>query len=51
MFGTVGYLYYLGAILLIILVGGIIIFIAKILEIAAWGSLPESIELPATVET
>lgn len=48
MFGTAGFLYFLGAILLIILVGGIILFIAVILELIAWASLPDTIELPST---
>lgn len=50
MFGTAGFLYFLGAILLIILVGGIILFIAVILELVAWASLPEFIELPTRSE-
>ncbi len=41
MFRTAGLLYFLGAILLIIIVGAIILFIARILEIIAWASLPE----------
>jgi len=44
MFGTTGFLYFLGAILLIILVGALIVFIAVILEIVAWASLPEYVE-------
>lgn len=43
-FGTAGFLYFLGAILLIILIGGIILFIAVILELVAWASTPETIE-------
>jgi len=44
MFGTAGFLYFLGAILIIIVVGLLIIFIAVILEIVAWASLPEYVE-------
>jgi len=41
MFRTTGLLYFLGAILSIVIVGLVILFIAKILEIIAWANLPE----------
>jgi len=44
MFGTAGFLYFLGAILIIIGVGALIILIASILDIVAWASLPEYVE-------
>lgn len=40
-FRTAGLLYFLGALLSIIIVGFAILFIAKILEVIAWASLPE----------
>ncbi|MEM3806137.1 MAG: DUF996 domain-containing protein, partial [Desulfurococcus sp.] len=42
LFRTVGLLYFIGAILLIVLVGGILILVALILQIIAFISLPES---------
>ena len=42
MFGTAGMLYFIGAILTIILVGFIILFIAAILQIVAFFSIPDS---------
>ena len=48
LFRTTGTIYFIGAITLIVLIGGLIILIAKILEIVSFFSLPE--ELPA-VET
>ncbi len=48
MFHTTGLLYFVGAITLIVLVGAFIIFIAKILEIIAYFSLPD--ELPVEDE-
>ncbi len=44
MFGTVGWMYLIGALLTIILVGVLILFIARIMEIVAYFSLPD--ELP-----
>jgi uncharacterized membrane protein len=51
MFSTTGLLYFLGAILLIILIGGIILLVAVILELIAWASLPDHIEVEAEEET
>jgi uncharacterized membrane protein len=48
LFRTTGFVYFIGAILLIIAVGAIIILIAKILEIIAYFSLPEELPKPAT---
>jgi len=48
MFKTTGKIYFIGAILLIVIVGILILFIAKILEIVAFFSLPE--ELPKKAE-
>ncbi|KYK31111.1 MAG: hypothetical protein AYK22_08260 [Thermoplasmatales archaeon SG8-52-3] len=45
-FKTTGTLYFIGAITLIILIGFLIIFIAKIIEIVAFFSIPET--LPAS---
>lgn len=45
MFGTAALLYFIGAILLIVLVGGIVIFIAEILQIVAFFQIP--VEKPA----
>ena len=45
LFRTTGTMYFIGAITLIILIGGLILFIAKILEIVSFFSLPET--LPA----
>jgi len=45
LFGTTGFLYFLGSILLIILVGALLIFIACILNIIAWAQLPEAVAL------
>ncbi len=42
-FGTAGLLYFLGAILLIILIGAILILIGNIFEIIAWASCPEEL--------
>jgi len=56
-FRTTGTVYFIGAATLIILVGAIIIFVAKILEIVAFFSLPEEMPsspsetMPATTET
>jgi len=52
-FHTTGTVYFIGAATLIILVGAIIIFIAKILEIIAFFSLPENMPSPPStnVET
>lgn len=47
MFGTVGKLYFYGALLSIILVGFILILIAEILQIVAFFSIPESPPQPA----
>jgi len=49
LFGTTGLLYLIGAATLIILIGAIIIFIAEILEIVAYFSLPDA--LPGEKET
>ncbi|HEC76637.1 MAG TPA: DUF996 domain-containing protein [Thermoplasmatales archaeon] len=43
LFRTTGTVYFIGAITLIILIGGLILLIAKILEIVAFFSLPENI--------
>ncbi|MCD6513047.1 MAG: DUF996 domain-containing protein [Thermoplasmata archaeon] len=43
MFHTTGLLYFVGAVTIIVIVGAIIIFIAKILEIIAYFSLPDEI--------
>jgi uncharacterized membrane protein len=48
LFATTGLLYFIGAITLIIVIGGIIILIAKILEIIAYFTLPD--ELPKSAE-
>jgi uncharacterized membrane protein len=48
LFRTTGFVYFIGAILLIIVVGAIILLIAKILEIIAYFSLPETLPKPAT---
>ena len=48
MFGTTGTVYFIGAILSIILIGLLILFIARILEIIAFFSLPD--KLPDTAE-
>jgi len=44
MFGVTGLLYLLGAVLIVILVGFLLLLIAIVLEIVSWASLPESIE-------
>jgi uncharacterized membrane protein len=44
MFGTVGWMYFIGALLTIILIGILVLFIARIFEIVAYFSLPD--ELP-----
>ncbi len=43
LFKTTGTLYFIGAILLIVLVGALILFIGKILEIASFFSLPDDL--------
>lgn len=43
LFRTTGTVYFIGAITLIVLIGGLILLIAKILEIVAFFSLPENI--------
>lgn len=43
MFGTTGTVYFIGSILTIILIGFLILFIARILEIIAYFSLPDKI--------
>jgi uncharacterized membrane protein len=52
MFKTTGTVYFIGAITLIILIGVLILFVAKILEIVAYFSLPENLpvapEIPKT---
>ena len=40
MFGTAALLYFIGALLLIVLVGGIVLFIAEILQIVAFFQIP-----------
>jgi uncharacterized membrane protein len=47
LFGTAGLLYFIGAILLIVFVGFILIFIAEILMIVAFFSIPEQVPQPA----
>ena len=49
LFKTTGLVYFIGAILLIVVVGALIILIAKILEVIAFFSLPE--ELPKAEES
>lgn len=49
MFKTTGLLYFIGAITLIVLIGFLILFIAKILEIVAFFTLPDT--LPAQTTT
>ncbi|NJE60870.1 DUF996 domain-containing protein [Thermococcus sp. 21S7] len=46
MFHTVALLYIIGAILMIVLIGGLLIVIAAILEIVAFFSLPDEISKP-----
>lgn len=46
MFRTVALLYILGAVLTIVLIGGLLILIAAVLEIVAFFSLPDEIERP-----
>ena len=43
LFRTTGTVYFIGAITLIVIIGGLILLIAKILEIVAFFSLPENI--------
>jgi len=43
MFSTVGTLYLIGAALLIIMIGGLILIVAKVLEMIAFFSLPEKL--------
>ena len=47
LFGTAGLLYFIGAILLIVVVGFVLIFIAEILMIVAFFSIPEQAPQPA----
>jgi len=48
LFKTTGLVYFIGAITLIVLIGAVILVIAKILEIVSFFSLPEN--LPTTTE-
>ncbi len=48
MFKTTGLVYFIGAVTLIVVIGAIIILVAKILELVAYFSLPET--LPSTAE-
>ena len=50
-FRTTGTIYFIGAVTLIILVGALIIFVAKIMEIIAFFSLPENLPSPSVPET
>lgn len=50
MFGTAALLYFIGAILLIVIVGVILIFIAEILMIVAFFSIPEQEPAPAMAQ-
>jgi uncharacterized membrane protein len=43
LFKTTGTIYFIGAILLIVIIGAIILFIAKIMEIVAYFSLPDKL--------
>ncbi len=47
LFGTAGLLFFIGAILLIVVVGFVLIFIAEILMIVAFFSIPEQVPQPA----
>ncbi|WP_167890519.1 DUF996 domain-containing protein [Thermococcus sp. 18S1] len=51
MFHTVALLYIIGAILMIVLIGGLLIVIAAILEIIAFFSLPDEISKPVEEPT
>ncbi|HEC82238.1 MAG TPA: DUF996 domain-containing protein [Thermoplasmatales archaeon] len=51
LFATTGLLFFVGAITLVILVGGILLLIAAILEIVAFFSLPETLPKAATAST
>ncbi|ASJ08959.1 hypothetical protein A3L11_06855 [Thermococcus siculi] len=46
-FHTVALLYFVGAILMIVLIGGLLILVAAILEIVAYFSLPDELETKA----
>ena len=50
MFGTAALVYLIGAILLIVIVGFVLIFIAEILMIVAFFSIPEQPPVPAVAE-
>ncbi len=50
LFGTSALLYFIGAILLIVFVGFVLIFIAEILMIVAFFSIPEQQPAPATAQ-
>lgn len=47
LFRTTGTMYFIGAITLVVLIGVLILFIAKILEIIAFFSLPDTLPTPA----
>lgn len=47
LFRTTGTVYFIGAITLIIVIGGIILLVAKILEIISFFSLPDKLPTPA----
>ena len=49
LFKTTGFVYFIGALLLIVVVGALIILIAKIIEVIAFFSLPD--ELPKNAES
>ena len=51
LFGTAATLYLIGSLLLILLVGALLVPIAKILELAAYLSLPEEVRRPYVVES
>ena len=50
LFKTTGLIYLIGAATLIILIGALIILVAKIIEIVAYFSLPETLEKPEAKE-
>ncbi|MCD6171975.1 MAG: DUF996 domain-containing protein [Thermoplasmata archaeon] len=50
LFRTTGLLYFIGALTLIVLIGFLILLIAKILEIIAYFSLPERMEVEETMK-
>jgi len=51
LFRTTGTMYFIGALTLVVLIGALILFIAKILEIIAFFSLPETLPAAAGRET